>query len=170
MKIIVITKFEFRKLLNEFRLSLKEFQQIAGYFIFLITLMFIFLGLYTFLFTATEIRNYFLTTYLFQTFDEILLIIFHFLFLLVISRGVLSSNFTNFFTYSDINFFFTSPINIEELYISKYLLRSFKRGFILFISFITISPIFLYLKIKLHIIFILFFIMLFFIEISYIIS
>jgi hypothetical protein len=169
VKISRLIKFEIKKFLNGFILSLRKSQYIVGYIIIIITLFFLNKGLSLLIFEANELRQIILDLQIFNSL-ELFFLIFPLWNIYSVVKGIFSSYFLKFYNLSDAQILFTSPLSFIEIHLIKYLIYFIKHFIFLSIFFFSINPLIYFLKLNINEFFILFFGVLIFYEINFLIE
>lgn len=168
MQVFLLTKWELKRLWNNFHLSIKDSKTASSYFVLGLTLFVLHIGLRTILFRMLEFRD---EMYMFASqnrTDIILYGIFHSWLVLSIVKGISISNFTNMFNSADMNILFSAPVLSNEIYISKHFKHSLRRILLFFMLFLTLNPVYQYVNISHTMAFLIFINFIVFVELCFV--
>ncbi len=168
LQVFLLTKWELKRLWNNFRLSLMDSKITSSYLVLGFTLFVLHISLRPILLSMLDFRNA-ISVFASQNRIHIILYgLFHFWLVLSIVKGLSISHFTNMFNSADLNILFSAPVLSNEVFISKHLKNSLRRTLIFFMLFLTLSPIYQYINISQIMAFLIFINFIVFVELCFV--
>ena len=168
MNLTALIQFEYKMLWNEFKISLRDRRYIAAYLIVLSTMISFYFGTWLALETGFLLDSLaFLDVYVV---GQNFIIVFPVWMIYATLKGLNPTSVTNLYSPPDITLIFPSPVSSKDVYLSKFIKSVFRHAGLLFLIFISFSPLLLSAKLGIIETILLFSFVLIFYEVTQLVS